>query len=358
MPAMSYRERDRTMRLVKILLAFFVCVLVPMMSCTDLDKNLPTPTGGKAQVHPQGWNDSSSANFHGTVLKSSHFDLSTCMTCHAKSFQGGVSEISCYDCHKSYPHTNGWIDSTSSGFHGNFIRASSWNMLQCKPCHGQAYSGGRASVSCLTCHTKQNGPENCATCHGGVNAAPPKDLSGNITSSVRGVGAHQDHLVGSDLASPILCRECHLVPSSVYEPGHIDASAHAHVTINGPLGTLATAGGTFVPSTSYDFSSLTCSSTYCHGNWKLEKSSSQYVWAYTDTLMTGSRYSPLWTGADAQDACGTCHGLPPAGHLSAGITIFDCASCHYGVVDSQGNIIDSSRHMNGKVNVFGEERSF
>lgn len=346
------------MRAVRFPLACFLSVLISMISCTDLNKNLPTPASGKARVHLQGWNDSLSSNFHGTVLKSQHFDLSTCMTCHAKSFEGGISGVRCYDCHKSYPHSNGWIDSRSADFHGNFIRTSGWDMLQCKPCHGQTYSGGITAVSCLTCHTKQNGPENCTTCHGSANVAPPKDLNGNITTSARGVGAHQDHLMGSNLASPVLCKECHIVPTSVYGTGHIDASAHAHVTFNGPRGTMATARGTFVPNPSYDFASLTCENTFCHGNWKLEKSSSQYDWAYTDTIMTGSNYSPLWTGSDAQDVCGTCHGLPPAGHLSAGITISDCAGCHYGVVDSRGNIIDSTKHMNGKVNVFGEERTF
>ncbi len=46
-----------------------------------------------------------------------------------------------------------------------------------------------------------------------------------------------------------------------------------------------------------------------------------------------------------QAKCGTCHGLPPTGHIAAPIT--SCYLCHQGVVDEMGNIIDKDKHING-----------
>jgi len=306
-----------------------------------------------AYPHLVGWNDSSAVNFHGKFLSAKAWQLNNCTPCHGNTLGGGTTGVSCFTCHKSYPHSTGWIDSTTAGFHGNFIRASGWDMRQCQTCHGATYAVVRANVSCLTCHTKTNGPENCTTCHGGINAAPPRDLSGNTSTTSRGVGAHQAHLLGSSLASPLLCSECHNVPSSVYQAGHIGSTGHAEIHFNGPLGTLKTAGGTFVPAPSYDVTTGKCSNTFCHGNWRHEESTSAYQWAFKDTVMAGANYSPSWTGGSSESACdSSCHGLPPAGHLQ---TADKCAQCHTGVVDFSGNIIDSTKHINGKVDVFGQD---
>ncbi len=330
-------------------------IAVSLFHCSKLREDLESPTDITVKVHPAGWKDSTSANFHGTYLKAHKFDLSTCVSCHGINYSGGTSGVSCFQCHRSYPHGSGWKDSTATGFHGRFIRASGWDMIQCRACHGVSYDGGRTAVSCLTCHQKPNGPENCTTCHGGANAAPPRDLDGNTASTVPGVGAHQSHLLGSSLTSPIACSECHNVPSTVYEPGHIDNSGRARVIFNGPLGTQSTASGSFVPHPSYALDSLTCSNTFCHGNWKLEKSTSLYPFAYADSAMSGNNSSPLWIGT-SQAACGSCHGLPPTGHFPT--TLANCARCHTGVIDFNGNIIDSTKHINGKVDVFDMEYSF
>jgi hypothetical protein len=52
-----------------------------------------------------------------------------------------------------------------------------------------------------------------------------------------------------------------------------------------------------------------------------------------------------------QATCGSCHNLPPIGHVEANITA--CSTCHQGIVDSDGNIIDTDKHINGEKNVFG-----
>jgi hypothetical protein len=77
------------------------------------------------------------------------------------------------------------------------------------------FTGGTTGQSCNTCHNKPNGPENCTTCHGSVNAAPPKDLSDNISPASRGVGAHQKHLLGGIIGKAVACTECHTVPATL-----------------------------------------------------------------------------------------------------------------------------------------------
>lgn len=265
-------------------------------------------------------------------------------------------------------HPPGWSDPASANFHGKAIAASSWDMRQCRTCHGQTYAGGAVGVSCLTCHTKSAGPENCTTCHGSTNPAPPKDVSGNTSTTALGVGAHQVHLVGPRTISntPINCSDCHHVPGSVYEPGHVDSPLPAEVVINNPLSKTPTGGIT--PAPAFDYATGRCSNTYCHGNWRLKRQGTSLAFAYNDTAtaMYGNNISPLWNGGDPEAACGTCHGSMtsqgpspvPKGHNFSTVTGCGATFCHAGIVDATGKISDPVKHMNGKVNVQGQEYSF
>jgi len=81
-------------------------------------------------------------------------------------------------------------------------------------------------------------------------------------------------------------------------------------------------------------------------------------------VMSGSNFSPVWNAGGQQAACGTCHGsvtsqgpsIVPKGHNFS--EIIGCAGCHTGVVDNTGKIIDKTKHINGKINVFGLEYDF
>ena len=265
-------------------------------------------------------------------------------------------------------HKSGWTDPTSSYFHGKAIRDANWDVIQCQTCHGPKYEGGTVNVSCRTCHDKPTGPEHCATCHGGTdNAAPPRDLTKNTSRSVRGVGAHQRHFLGTGLVSATMtpCSYCHAVPSALSSSGHIDSSPQAEVNLGGWLTTVMTnesttadydAGLSIVtPNPLYNSGTLTCSNTYCHGDFKNGNQSFAPVW--NDT--TGS-----------QTACGTCHGdvtkptlaeraLPKTstqGGTHPSSTA--CFACHADVVDANLRIINKSKHINGLLNVFGGERDF
>lgn len=243
-------------------------------------------------------------------------------------------------------HPDGWLDETSANFHGIFIRNSQWDLDNCKQCHGEDYTGGIAKTSCLTCHPAT--PEDCVVCHGGTDnqtGAPPEDIDGNIVETAPGVGAHTPHLEEDDFNAGIPCSSCHVVPAAFDAPGHTDSDLPAEITFSG----LALADSA---NPNFNAAGPSCANVYCHGNWRLAKSQSNSSFIYAADFIEGNNSTPVWTDASSV-ACGTCHGLPPTGHLP--FTLDQCTNCHTTVVDGTGTIIDKMKHINGNVNVFGQE---
>jgi predicted CxxxxCH...CXXCH cytochrome family protein len=339
---------------------------VLLQSCAELKENLPAPTSGGEIVHEEGWSDVSSPIFHGRYLKAQQppWNDEECVRCHAQSYDGGVSQVSCLACHPSYPHSAQF----PQGRHTVYLRGNMFPLDECKLCHGPDYDGGQiVEEGCMEagCHVDASGvkksPEACNTCHGVFRAAasdflssaPPKAVAGETDSTFPGVGAHQPHLVSGDLGKTVQCQECHTIPVVWDAPGHIDG-APAEVVFNDTLANLTTANGGYTPTNlSYDNVTYQCSNVYCHGNWEADRASSPNQFGYADSMMRGNKAAPVWTsGAE----CGSCHSLPPTGHISASLS--GCAGCHPSVVNSAGEIIDTSKHINGLINVFGTERTF
>ena len=346
----------------------------------------PTYKGGTSNVscfkchqqypHARGWVDTTSVIFHGAALKSLSYNLQTCQACHAADFTGGASNVSCYTCHAQYPHATGWTQPSSAAFHGKAIKSAQWSMDACRTCHGSDYKGiaSKSNVGCMKsgCHVDVNGalksPESCNTCHGTFSApannviswAPPRSIAGDTATGVAGVGAHQGHL-NATFGKVLKCQECHVVPTEAFAAGHLDSALPAEVVMHDTLATLATGNGSLVPTPLYNASQQQCDNTYCHGNWKIRKASApsdrQYI--YSDSVITGENFSPKWTGGLSQATCGSCHLLPPKGHLQ-GLPISSCggSGCHLGIVDGNGKIIDQTKHINGKVDLMSTERSF
>ncbi len=447
-------------------------------ACSELKTDLPAPAAEKG-IHDIGWNDPTATTFHGKVLKAGSYDFDACVTCHARALNGGTSKTSCFQCHTSYPHKTGWVDTSATAFHGKFLRlgmgtltdcatchgtnftggtsgkscytchasyphktgwtgtvpASShggylqgknWSLTECAGCHGSDFKGGSSGKSCFTCHASyphsafagagghaawlytagypmkgangcttchgasydggtvvtkscmasgchvdaggvKKSPEACNTCHGqfravatdAITAAPPKGVLGDSLTTSHNVGAHQKHLASGVLGRDVKCVECHTVPATAFASGHIDTQLPAEVVFNDTLARLTTANGTWHPVPAYVSATYKCNNTYCHGNWKAVKSNApnDYLFAYADSVIEGGNYSPLWTGGTVEAACGTtCHSLPPKGHMAATLQI--CANCHTGVVNGSGVIIDKTKHINGKIDVFGIQRNF
>ncbi|MDF1565163.1 MAG: cytochrome c3 family protein [Deltaproteobacteria bacterium] len=191
----------------------------------------------------------------------------------------------------------------------------------CGTCHGLPPGGNHpTNPDCASCHPDAGPgltitdstqhvdgdvdlvPLLCNTCHGSATSdAPPVDTAGDVLTTDTGVGAHQSHLGSSTWHRPVICTDCHLVPSAWTDPGHMDTPLPAELT----WGALPTGDGATAT-----WAAGSCDN-YCHGQ----------------TLMTGGTdTTPVWTTVNGtQAACGTCHGLPPDyPHVDRG----DCQSCH------------------------------
>ncbi len=264
--------------------------------------------------------DGAAPSFDGTTTTCSG------VYCHGSTLAGGTNttpnwtnvlagEASCGSCHSIPPPGPHPADSNCSTCHPTVDAAMTFLLPQ-------RHIDGVVDVN--------PGTLSCTTCHGGgTSPAPPRDASGNVATTARGVGAHRSHLGTSVWHKEVTCDACHTVPTAVSDVGHNDTALPAELT----WGPLAVTDGA-LPS--FDGATTTCSSVYCHGS----------------TLLSGgSNTTPNWAvvgvAGNAQAACGTCHGLPPASpHPASG----NCSSCHP-TIAADMTFPDPSRHIDGVVDV-------
>jgi len=236
-------------------------------------------------------------------------------------------------------HPPGMTSPSSPDWHGTVIRSNGWSLENCTTCHGKDYAGGIAKVSCTTsgCHRAEDGgPEACYTCHG------ERDRGTNYPYWYATHGRHIDQGLSSSLN--LVCTNCHPAITGFDDPNHIGGSNPdgAEVVLNIALANTVTIGTSGTPSFQQDGAG--CANTYCHGN-----------------FTGGNNATVSWKGTD-QAKCGSCHGNPATGdpkpkgqqHASFPST---CSNCHSQTVDANNNIIDKNLHVNGKLNVFGLERT-
>ena len=246
-------------------------------------------------------------------------------------------------------HPAGWVDPASADFHGNWFAANNWKLNSCKSCHGSDYSGGTSGVSCNTCHA--NGPETCNTCHGNSSHAyPPESLSGGTQPTDRGVGAHVSHLTTDTTvrySAIVACNECHLPVSSFEDPNHISPDGQSAAGI--VFGTLAKKQTvslsdpsiTYTPNPVWDRNAQTCANTYCHGG-----------------FVNGNNGAVAVFNDPNSVNCGSCHGnsatgnpLPGGNHPQTYPNVTQCYLCHGGVINMNGTFKDRSRHVNGIIDI-------
>jgi predicted CxxxxCH...CXXCH cytochrome family protein len=357
-----------------------------------------------ASVHPAGILDPASPQFHGRELERRGWDFAVCAGCHGDDFGGGKAGVSCKSCHQDGPTGCTTCHGTppASGSHqahqaaevpcaechqvparwdapGHIVGADgavdptpaevvlgalasrdlvpprrsgppAFDGASCRNvfCHGGAFADasatlpaprwGQDSVSCGSCHglppadhapsstdcarchpqrpgdhldgiveLGHDGAGGCSSCHGdATSAAPPRGLGGETLPTTIAVGAHRAHVEGpSGLHAPLGCDACHAMPATVTAAGHLDSALPAEVTL---------ASGT------WDRDAASCSNVYCHG-----------------------AATPVWTRVGrGEAACGTCHGVPPAGAPhDPTMTVFDCERCH--------PALSEGLHMNGTV---------
>ncbi len=387
---------------IPILLFYAIAVSVLIWSCTE---------STSPKMHPVEWMDTGSQDFHGYNLSKKGGDgdglqgIEWCKTCHGNDFRGGTANVSCYQCHSggysghialndlinpdnpgfhglalsengpeglthcrdchgqdltggksgvscSQCHQGGYsghpaeadfIDPSNYNYHGKVLWDSAWDFSRCRNCHGSDLSGGFTGVACTDCHSEENGIGYCANCHGDrINGTPypPLSIKNQSDPTLLSVGAHQTHM--ETAVTTVNCENCHVVPDNYLDDGHLGADNIAEVSFN------LNYNHNLAESPSWDHAAATCTNVYCHGAFSFPKSESSDAWAYLEDEITGNNVSMVWN--DPQGAeCGTCHSLPPQGHTGT-YTQTQCTWCHASVVDANGEIIDSTKHINGEVN--------
>ncbi len=225
----------------------------------------------------------------------------------------------------------------------------------CMGCHGHATGFHRpANVTCYDCHGTNNRTDGLANAE-----TPPKDTCGNTQGRVASlgngpnrVGAHLEHLGGNtkQFSAGIPCAECHVDPPlrAGHDPGNPGNTCQTSSTLraNGGdftsfWGTIAKGGtgwgGTASPT--YDYTTQTCGSVYCHGNFR--------------NSGVASPQSVTWNGTVA---CGGCHknsngtsAAPVFPHpaRASDLTGTTCADCHPSTSLSGGGW---TTHVNGTLN--------
>jgi predicted CxxxxCH...CXXCH cytochrome family protein len=312
-------------------------------------------------VHPPGIADPQSPDFHVRLIVSINYDLEQCQHCHGDDYAGGDAGKSCLKCHDQGPTAcnvcHGQPPSTGAhAAHGRFdcsschpkpqtwdepghlgpLRVSFFDGVNCANtyCHQAAtpaWYGGPSQAQCGSCHGNpppNHGNNRCAECHptdpqkhvdGAVELG---DGSGTCTAchgQPPATGAHGAHASAKhSLAKPIGCGECHLVPTAIQSPGHID---HDRATVfPAGAGTLARSGGA-MPA----WDGAKCANVYCHQS-----------------------ATPAWSQGDSATECGACHGIPPADAAHPPpIGLGDCHRCHRTV--AANGTLDPSTHINGVV---------
>ena len=233
-------------------------------------------------IHPAGIADPTSSDFHAQLFKLDGDKLNDCTTCHGADLMGGSSGKSCmrchddttssctvchgqppatgahvahvrkYDCTACHVKPTGWTD-VGHIFAADGRRlpkvpvTQSYDGTRCSGtyCHGDAtpaWNGGPAEATCGSCHKippPSHASNQCGSCHPRVANSQQQiiddtlHVDGKISLGDDGGtclschpspgGAHQSHTQALHaLRGPLGCTECHVVPTSVTSPGHID----------------------------------------------------------------------------------------------------------------------------------------
>ena len=358
------------------------CHTVPatVSSVGHMDHPLPATMVFSGLASGTTWNGSSCSSYcHGTTLSGGGGGTATnpvwttvdgsqaqCTSCHgnpppAPHPQGSVSD--CGSCHPDVKagspttfttpamHINGTVDVTAGSqhpagyqmvtMHGYDVDKTGFSTCATANCHGTALTGGATGgPSCSTttgCHDKVGSgytwQTQCTFCHGDIttpsgNGAPPQGVLGATAATDPTVGAHQKHVAATAMHAAWDCTMCHTKPTNATTPGHIDGT--------GGIVQAEVKFSSLNPSSTYSFSTYSCSSSYCHGSGVTTKT------------------SPAWTSQTALACVDGCHGGDPNRTGMSSEHRNDhggkaCYICHAGVIDSNNNIIAGglALHVNG-----------
>lgn len=205
-------------------------------------------------------------------------------------------------------HPSGYIVFTSADFHGKKLAGMNYDMSTCKTCHAPDYSGGLSGQSCNSsgCHVSADGgPEACYTCHGDpvTKAAYPTYQAAHVTHVLGGNGS----------AVTLECSACHDMPSGFADPKHLGGADPngAEVILSSALAETQTKGRS--GASLFNSTDRSCANTYCHGNFT-NGNNVTVSWNGTNQAACGSCHGNPATGNPLPKAphpqvetCSTCH---------------------------------------------------
>jgi predicted CxxxxCH...CXXCH cytochrome family protein len=243
------------------------------------------------------------------------------------------------------------VDSAGGIGHGWDVDKRGLSTCATAGCHGVALTGGTSggpgcggTFNGKSCHTNvtTTWDTDCTFCHGDRtnttgNGAPPNGVLDATAATDPTVGAHQKHVTKTATHDVYDCTMCHVKPTNAESPKHIDGGGTVQATVQ--FTTLNSASA-------YSTTAYTCSNNYCHGSGVATKT------------------SPAWTSTTALACVDGCHGGDPnrtgmSGEHRRTDTNngknshkgSSCNTCHAGVVDANGNIINLALHVNGAKDV-------
>jgi hypothetical protein len=214
-----------------------ILAVILLNACGSSTANPQAQFNSGASQHSAGWQTTG----HMTAAQT---DMTACIACHGSDYSGGISKVSCTQCHLggvTAVHPLVWSQMTVTA-HGSYVTANGNGSCSTAACHGTDLSGVAGSgPSCTSCHL------------GGVGSSHPADwgaltyyqhklyVKANGTSSCATANCHGTSLTGVAGSGPS-CTQCHLGGvNSVHPAGWTtDIDLHKNYVANVGTGSCAT----------------------------------------------------------------------------------------------------------------------
>jgi hypothetical protein len=180
-----------------------VLVLASLIGCGDPNANAPFDID--AQKHTGNWIANHAA--------ASTTNIGSCAECHGQDLAGGVSGISCTQCHMggSYSvHPLDWGEPTALN-HSAFVVSQGTNGCANANCHGASLLGGTTGPSCSSCHLGGTMSIHPADWAGTISTAHGAYVNTNTSNSCKNIYCHGANLEGVLNSGPA-CDACHAMP--------------------------------------------------------------------------------------------------------------------------------------------------
>ncbi|HUI67192.1 MAG TPA: hypothetical protein VL087_03170 [Nitrospirota bacterium] len=226
----------------KAITLFLLILMSQLLTVGCSNPNSQSQFSADGQGHAADWLPAG----HMTAAKA---DESSCAECHGSDFAGGISGVSCTQCHLGgvdSVHPEAWSGVTGTA-HAAYVAANGNTACANINCHGTALSGVAGSgPSCTLCHL------------GGIGSMHPQDwgdlayykhslyVNANGTDSCSNANCHGSTLAGVAGSGPS-CTSCHLGGVNSIHPTAWAADITLHKNYVAAMG------------------SSSCANTVCHG---------------------------------------------------------------------------------------------